>query len=146
MQYYSTLLAGECTRLALLYRIAGYDSFLAFCQGASEGPMWFRSSVLVAAAWTMRRHVHEMAKKAPWPFLALGDWRLADEQKKAVAESLARTAPRCLRPGLARKLRGLHEDAASLVTMLMSAAWQTIFLQLARVLRLSIAHIEWRHA
>ena len=87
-----------------------------------------------------------MAAKAPWTLLALGDWRRSEVDRVQIAESFVCSAPCCLRPGLARKLRNLRRRPTELKEMLLSPLWKTIFLQLARVLRLSIAHIEWRHA
>ena len=75
LQYFSTLLRGTCSRLILVWRIAGCTSLQEWVDRFPELAQTFRRSVMAAVASALRRH-HVYLSLWPWKLCVPGEPRL----------------------------------------------------------------------
>jgi hypothetical protein len=140
LQYYSSLLAGHGSRLALLWAQFRCQSFGELL---SESPMLarrYKRGVLCIVGWLQRRVWLVMAD---WPWLLYG---LADDrrtlERKPLVDKFFSTGACCKPAGLARDLQ---EGGASKQELL-GAPVRSFLLGCAHVTEISIACVERCHA
>ena len=96
---------------------------------------------LIYGAYTLVAH-----RCFPWRFAVLGDNRASDVERRSIISRFTERPSCCHRPGFARKLRDRFAFTRDLATFLDSKLFTIVIFQFARLVRLSIAIVERRHA
>ncbi|CAE7263478.1 unnamed protein product [Symbiodinium sp. KB8] len=141
MQYYSTLLAGQGSRLCLLAGLSGHDtveSWILACPGEASSA---RNRLLMIAA-SLHRRYETTVDRYPWRLYSLADPRCCSDHERICAEFFKKPAC-CHLPGVAREIR----EALTTETFqsdLPSLRW--LFLLHAMILKFTVASVERRHA
>ena len=146
-QYLSTFLAGESSRIILLWRTLGHASITDWYDNAKDDIRVVRRAVLVSACWLHRR-LSRRLDTFPWKLVSLGNLLLPAETRKRLWADFLSKSECCLHPGFSRKVlayaRALPQPARD--DLWQEKYWQTFWFWIARAMRLQCADIEWRHA
>ncbi|CAE7945648.1 unnamed protein product [Symbiodinium necroappetens] len=141
LQYLSTLLAGQGSRLALVSQESGEISLQGWIRSRPQEAKAARQQFLLVAVGLHRRYEANILR---YPFKLFG---VADARRTAEHTSLCKdffkTSPCCLPPGLARELRQ-QETEKSFIDEL--PVWRWLFLLSSLIIKLTIAGVERRHA
>ena len=139
LQYYSMLLAGEGSRLKLLYCRGGHGSLGSWPRQHPDQARLFRRSVLLAVAHVQRHH-HDMYFAWPWRLFSLADPRVAESEHRSLVQEFKAVTPCCLPHGFGRELIKQSEE------MLLGSFWRTFLFLAGWVLRSSVAPVETLHS
>ena len=141
LQYFSKLLAGRTSRLILLYKTGGYDTFEAWCRGRPQLLAMFRIGIVTASTWIFRRFG---IKSWPWRLAQVVDPRLSIEERQEIADEFMRFPPyERLDNYFSLRLRRLLAERPE--RNLLSPFWQSVMLLWAWSVLFSIAVVEFLH-
>ncbi|CAJ1420891.1 unnamed protein product [Effrenium voratum] len=139
-QYLSTLLAGSGSRLRLIWQVLGHQSMEQWMCQRPEQAKEVRSLMLMVCMLTQRRY-EATVNRWPWKLFALADPRRSDHEE--MFKAFFSLPPCCLPAGFAREIR---EDASEETFLAELLHWRWFFVSTAMLLKLSVAHVERRHA
>ena len=146
-QYLSTFLAGESSRVLLLWRTLGHASLIDWYNSAKDDIRIVRRAVLTVACWLHRR-LSRRLDTFPWKLVSLGNLLLPAETRKRLWTSFLSKSECCLHPGFSRSVlayaKALPQPARD--DLWEQEYWQTFWFWIARAMRLQCADIEWRHS
>ncbi|CAK9068961.1 unnamed protein product [Durusdinium trenchii] len=143
LQYFSTFLANQCSRLRLLFQISGCRSFEEWC---AEEPLQVsatRSQLLLVATVLARRY-HTTLYRWPWKLFGIADMRRSSFDHKALTEEFWQTPMCCLPAGFSRQIRTVVGSMDAFIQQL--PLWRWLLLMSALTIKGTIAGVERRHA
>ena len=100
LQYYSSLLAGQCSRLRLVWGWQQCSDLLAWMRQCPEWARELRRLILSAACLVLRRF-EKYTSKFPWRLYSLADARLGEGVRSKIIDEFFASAACCKPPGLA---------------------------------------------
>ena len=141
LQYFSTLVAGTCTRLRLIWQLEGCLTMSDWIDQHPQQARQARHLFLLLAGSVHRRYVATL-DKYPFKLYAVADARRCDHG--AIIDKFYKTLPCCLPPGTARELRQYVSSKDDFMQLLPQFRWFALLASF--VTKLTIAGIERRHA
>ena len=104
-----------------------------------------RRAILTLACLIHRRFTLHI-KAFPWRLATLGDPRASADEKNDMWQDFLDTMPCCLPPGMSRTLQARAKASPDPVAWSKDPAWQEACLWWGRLLTLTSADVEFRHA
>ncbi|CAJ1389305.1 unnamed protein product [Effrenium voratum] len=141
LQYYSSLLSGQGSRLRLLWQLGGHASMESWFSEEPGQVSRVRSNILMIAS-SLHRRFSTSLNKWPWRLFGIADMRRLGDHESLIQQFWA-TQPCCLPVGFARDLRTNVSEATFRADL---DSWRWAFLMTALTLKLTIAGVERRHA
>lgn len=143
LQYYSHLLAGNGSRLRLIFQLFGCATVEQWIREEPDLASAARSQILAAATVLARRYRNTVCKW-PWRLYGLADLRLSAAEHAGIVDEYWDTSICCLAPGIARQIRALCSSKEEFLQNL--GSWRWLLLMSALTVKLTIASVERRHA
>lgn len=140
-QHFTALLFGSASRLRILYGMRGCQSFLEWARLYSESADVLRRAILVGLSGLRKRHAKPL-ESWPWRLTSLCDPRASNGEKNSIASQFVAAKACCLPFGFARRVHGRIRG----VDDLLSEGFQATMWGLGRVVQMTVAGIEHRHA
>ncbi|CAK0896531.1 unnamed protein product [Prorocentrum cordatum] len=144
LQYLGSMLSGNVSRLILVWRTAGCETFQMWCRQCKGQVRRLRRCCLLTACWLYRRHLLKY-DRYPWLLATLADTRRPEAEREAVASRFLNTQSCCLREGMARKLKAHLEQGSATARDMLQGTWMHIWFYFAVLVTMQVADIEWRH-
>ena len=141
LQYLSTLLAGQGSRLALVSQESGEISLQGWIRARPEEAKAARQQFLLVAVGLHRRYEANILRH-PFKLFGVADARRAAEHE-SLCKDFFKTSPCCLPAGLARELREQETEQSFKDKF---PVWRWLFLLSSLIIKLTIAGVERRHA
>ena len=143
LQYYSHLLAGNGSRLRLIFQMFGCATLDQWICDEPALASAARSQI-AAVATVLSRRYRTTILKWPWRLYALADLRLSVDEHAQIVDEFWRTPNCCLPPGIARQIKAACSSKEVFLQDL--GRWRWLLLMSALTVKLTIASVERRHA
>ena len=140
-QHFTALLFGSASRLRVIFGMRGCQSFLDWARAYPGSADLLRRAVLVGVSGIRKRHAKPL-ESWPWRLASLVDPRVPDTTKTTVATEFMSAKACCLPFGFARRLQARIGSVGGLL----SPGFKAAMWGLGRVVQMTVAGIENRHA